>query len=89
MRDDETAFSFNDCDIRIIELGIMHAQLNKYETDPHGSINSFKFYTNEIASFERLGLSGDIIEMMVKVNRQRWQQIINREIDLSFLEETA
>jgi hypothetical protein len=87
-RDDEAGAAFNDVDIRILELGIIQAQINKYASDPKGSINSFKFYTHEITNFERLGLDSKTLDIMIEVNRRHWKNTTGKEIDLNFLNET-
>ena len=88
-RDDEVAREYNDVDIALIELGIIQAQINKYQSDPTGSINSFKYYRQEIENFVRLGIDEKTIQTILQINRDNWKKITNKEIDLTFLNEDA
>jgi hypothetical protein len=84
VRDDDAGQSVNDLDIKIIELGIIQTQANKrFE----GKINSFSYYLPEINNFSALDMSGEVLDAMLNVNRQRWQQMTGKTIDLEFLDE--
>lgn len=85
-KDDETGSLFNDVDISIIELGIIQAQINKFQSDPTGSINSFKYYKQEIENFARLGLDTGTLQKIVEINRKNWSAITGKTIDLKFFE---
>jgi hypothetical protein len=84
VRDDEVGASFNNVDIRLIELGIIQTQANKSFT---GKINSFKYYAPEIENFIKLNSPPESIQVILQITRQRWSQATGRELDLSFLEE--
>ena len=75
VRDDEAAFKFNECDIRLIELGIIQTQTNKNYT---GKINSFSYYVNEIQNFVELEMTDEGIQMMLEINRRRRRQAIEK-----------
>jgi hypothetical protein len=83
-RDDEAGKSFNEIDIRLVELGIIQTQANKGFT---GKINSFSYYAPEIKNFVDLKMPNEAIDTMLKINRQRWAQQTGREVDLKFLKE--
>ncbi len=84
VRDDEAGKSFNDVDIRLVELGIIQTQSNKGFS---GKINSFSYYTPEIKNFIELKMPAASLDMMLEINRQRWQQQTGRILDLEFLAE--
>jgi hypothetical protein len=81
--DDEKGSKFNDLDFRIIELGIIQTQFQK---NFKGKINSFGYYENEISNFAELGMNEEVLNTMLKINRQRWQQATGRIIDYSEFE---
>jgi hypothetical protein len=81
--DDEKGIKFNDLDFRIIELGIIQTQFQK---NFKGKINSFGYYENEINNFIELGMNEELLETMLKINRQRWQQVTGKIIDYSEFE---
>lgn len=83
IKDDDAGLSFNEVDIRIVELGILQTQANKNFT---GKINSFNYYVPEIKNFIELKMNGEMMDVMLKINRQRWQQKTGRELDIAFLE---
>jgi hypothetical protein len=78
VRDDEKSFQLNEVDSRVIELGIIQTQFQK---NFKGKINSFSYYLNEIDNFNELGMSGEVLDTMLKINRQRWQQATGKTID--------
>jgi hypothetical protein len=81
--DDEKGIKFNDLDFRIIELGIIQTQ---FQQNFKGKINSFGYYENEINNFIELGMNEELLETMLKINRQRWQQVTGKIIDYSEFE---
>jgi hypothetical protein len=83
VRDDEKSFQLNEVDSRIIELGIIQTQFQK---GFKGKINSFGYYLNEINNFNELGMSGEVLDTMLKINRQRWQQASSKVLDYSEFE---
>lgn len=86
-KDDETASQFNDMYLEIVELGIIQAQINKYQSDPTGSINSFKYYKQEIENFARLGMDEKTLQMILEINRKNWSNLLGKTINLDFLQE--
>jgi hypothetical protein len=81
--DDEKGSKFNDLDFRVIELGIIQTQFQK---NFKGKINSFGYYENEINNFAELGMNEEVLNTMLKINRQRWQQATGKIIDYSEFE---
>lgn len=79
VNDDEKANHLNNVDLRIIELGIIQTQFQK---GFKGKINSFSYYLNEINNFLELEMTGEVLETMIKINRQRWQQMTGKTIEL-------
>lgn len=75
VRDDEAASKFNECDIRLIELGIIQTQTNKNYT---GKINSFSYYVNEIQNFVELKMTDEGIQIMLEINRKRRRQAVGK-----------
>ena len=84
-RDDETAGKYNEVLISIVELGIIHTQLNK--GIGAGKIQTFKYYTDEIEKVLISGVSDEMLETILQYHRQMWKNTTNREIDLEFLSE--
>jgi hypothetical protein len=80
VRDDEKSFHLNEFDSRVIELGIIQTQFQK---GFKGKINSFSYYLNEIDNFNELGMNGEVLDTMLKINRQRWQQATGKVFDHS------
>jgi hypothetical protein len=83
VRDDEKSFQLNEVDSKVIELGIIQTQFQK---NFKGKINSFSYYLNEIDNFKELGMSGEVLNTMLKINRQRWHQATGRLLDYSEFE---
>jgi hypothetical protein len=83
VRDDEKSFQLNEVDSKVIELGIIQTQFQK---NFKGKINSFSYYMNEIDNFNELGMSGEVLDTMLKINRQRWQQATGKILDYSDFE---
>jgi hypothetical protein len=83
VRDDEKSFQLNEVDSKVIELGIIQTQFQK---NFKGKINSFSYYLNEIDNFNELGMSGEVLDTMLKINRQRWQQATGKILDYSDFE---
>jgi hypothetical protein len=83
VNDDEKAFRFNEVNPKVIELGIIQTQFQK---GFKGKINSFSYYINEIENFIELGMDGEVLETMLKINRQRWQKATGKELDYSEFE---
>jgi hypothetical protein len=78
INDDEKALRFNEVNPKVIELGIIQTQFQK---GFKGKINSFSYYINEIENFMELGMDGEVLETMLKINRQRWQKATGKEIN--------
>jgi hypothetical protein len=83
VNDDEKSFRLNEVDSRVIELGIIQTQFQK---NFKGKINSFSYYLNEIDNFNNLGMNGEVLDTMLKINRQRWQQATGKILDYSDFE---
>jgi hypothetical protein len=83
VRDDDKSFRLNEVDSKVIELGIIQTQFQK---NFKGKINSFGYYLNEIDNFNELGMNGEVLETMLKINRQRWQQATGKILDYSEFE---
>jgi hypothetical protein len=83
VRDDEKGNQFNNVDLRVVELGIIQTQFQK---NFKGKINSFGYYENEINNFAELGMNEEVLNTMLKINRQRWQQATGKVIDYSEFE---
>ncbi len=83
VRDDEKGVPLNEVDSRVIELGIIQTQFQK---SFKGKINSFSYYLNEIDNFKRLEMSGEVLDTMLKINRQRWQQMTQLNLDYTEFE---
>ncbi len=81
--DDEKSFQLNEVDSKVIELGIIQTQFQK---GFKGKINSFSYYLNEIDNFNELGMSGEVLDTMLRINRQRWQQATGKVLDYSEFE---
>lgn len=79
-RDDEAAQPLNGVSPIIVELGIIQAQINKYQSDPLGTINSFKYYKQEIENFTRLGLDDKTLESILEINRKNWTNITRKSL---------
>lgn len=87
VKDDDTGKSYNDVDIRIIELGFIQTHFNRGFRS--GKINSFQYYTNQIDEMNSLNFNEDTLNAMLNINRQRWAQTSGKEIDLTFLEKKS
>jgi hypothetical protein len=83
VRDDEKSFQLNEVDSKVIELGIIQTQFQK---NFKGKINSFSYYMNEIDNFKELGMNGEVLDTMLKINRQRWQQATGKTLDYAEFE---
>jgi hypothetical protein len=86
VRDDEKGSQLNGIDIRVIELGIIQTQFQK---NFKGKINSFGYYENEINNFADLGMSDEVLNTILKINRQRWQQATKKELDYGEFQKDA
>jgi hypothetical protein len=84
-RDDAAAQRYNDLSLQIIELGIIHTQINK--GFGQGKIQTFKYYTEEIEKVLTSGVSDEMLDTVLKYHRQIWKNSTNREIDLRFIED--
>jgi hypothetical protein len=86
IRDDEKGSQLNNVDTRVIELGIIQTQFQK---NFKGKINSFSYYENEINNFADLEMSNEVLNTILKINRQRWQQATKRELDYDEFQEDS
>lgn len=68
--DDHEGARYNGRDIRLIEVGIIQTQFNAR----FKKINSFKYYTVEIDVALETPLTDEVIEIMLKQGRRRWQE---------------
>lgn len=85
--DDKIGVRYNEIPIEIVEMGIMHCQINKLESDPECRINSFKYYTKQITQYLMYAdFDPKMLQMMVETGRRRWREATGREVDLGFLE---
>lgn len=86
-KDDNNAAVFNDTDPRIVELGILQTQGNLLaEGKSDTSINGFLYYTSEIKRFLMYEDSPEMLDAILKINRENWKKLSGREADLGFLE---
>jgi hypothetical protein len=69
-RDDREAEKYNDVDIRLVELGILHALLRT----EHKRIHSFKYFVEEIEENLAVPLDSETINMMLQRRRQQFQE---------------
>ena len=83
-REDEAAQKYNEVILQIIELGIIHTQINKGVGV--GKIQTFKYYVDEIEKVILSGVSDEMLDTILENHCQMWKNSTNREIDLSFLE---
>jgi hypothetical protein len=85
-KDDKHGQNFNDFDLRIIELGIIQTQANLVsEGNTNTTINGFLYYTNEIKKFLMYEDNPEMLDAILKINRENWQKIFNKQIDLDFM----
>ncbi len=85
-KDDKHGVIYNETDLRIVELGIIQTQANLItEGNSNTTINGFLYYTNEIKKFLMYEDNPEMLEAILKINRENWQKIFNKTIDLSFL----
>ncbi len=68
--DDYEGARYNGKDIRLIEVGIIQTQFNAR----FKKINSFKYYTTEIDIALETPLTDEVIEIMLRQGRRRWQE---------------
>lgn len=68
--DDYEGQRYNEKDIRLIEVGIIQTQFNAR----FKKINSFKYYTTEIDIALEAPLSDEVIDIMLRQARRRWEQ---------------
>lgn len=66
-RDDREAEHYNDVDIRLVELGILHALLRTEQR----KIHSFKYFVEEIEENLAVPLAGDTIDLMLRRRREQ------------------
>jgi hypothetical protein len=87
-KDDKHGQIFNETDIKIVELGIIQTQANlASEGNINTTINGFLYYTNEIKKFLMYEDNPEMLDAILKINRENWQKIFNKQIDLTFLNE--
>lgn len=87
-KDDLTGQKFNDVDIRVIELGILQTQANLFqEGNQNTSINGFLYYANEINRFAIYEENPEMLDAILKINRENWKKITGKSVDLGFLTE--
>jgi hypothetical protein len=88
-KDDKHGQVYNDFDIRIIELGIIQTQANLIaEGNSSTTINGFLYYTNEIKKFLVYEDNPEMLDAILKINRENWKKIFNKDIDLEFLNQS-
>jgi hypothetical protein len=68
--DDYEGVRYNDKDIRLVEVGIIQTQFNAR----FKKINSFKYYTTEIDIALEVPLSNEVIDLMLRQGRKRWEE---------------
>jgi hypothetical protein len=66
--DDRAAESFNGCDVRLIELGIIQTLANAKTT---AKIHSFKYCVPEIEAWIAAPVSGESVEIALAANKAR------------------
>ena len=67
-RDDREAERYNDTDIRLVELGILHALIRT----EHRKIHSFKYFVEEIEENLAVPLADETLNIMLKRRREQW-----------------
>ena len=78
-RDDEAAGKYNDIPTAVVELGIIHTQLNK--GIGAGKIQTFRYYIDEIEKVLISGVSDEMLETILQYHRQMWKNTTHREVD--------
>jgi hypothetical protein len=76
--DDYEGQRYNDKDIRLVEVGIIQTQFNAR----FKKINSFKYYTTEIDIALEAPLTDEVIDIMLKQARRRWEQASDASIKI-------
>jgi hypothetical protein len=73
-KDDRTGQNYNDVDPRIIELGIIQTQSNLFGegVEKTTTINGFQYYTHEIKKFMMYQNKPEILDTILKINREAW-----------------
>ncbi len=69
-RDDREASKYNGVDIRLVELGILHALLRT----EHKRIHSFKYFVEEIEENIAVPLDDETINILLKHRRVQYQK---------------
>jgi hypothetical protein len=87
-KDDRTGQIYNHVDPRIIELGIIQTQSNLFSEGVWQSttINGFQYYTHEIKKFMMYEEKPEILDTILKINRETWTKLIGKTIDYSLFD---
>jgi hypothetical protein len=85
-KDDVIGMTYNDADLRIVELGIIQTHNNYFQIEnPIDPPRSFKYYTSEIEKV-RTFTPPDILDNLLERHRKWWQEKTGKVIDYSFLD---
>ncbi len=76
--DDEAAHRYNEIDIRIVELGILHTQFNKQF---QGKINSFSYYAPEIETWIEANLPGESLDRTISILKIKREAATGEKLD--------
>jgi hypothetical protein len=85
-KDDVIGMTYNDVDLRIVELGIIQTHNNYFQIEnPLDPPRSFKYYTSEIEKV-RTFTPPDILDNLLERHRKWWQERTGKVIDYKFLD---
>lgn len=74
---------YNSIDLRVIELGIIHTQVQKLNSDASCKINSLRYFTGEIDLLADQDLSAGTLDEMLRAHRKTWERTTKKTLPVS------